>query len=300
MIAQTPEGIVMVPSKTFWARAWPFWYLHVQQHYSSLALHHESKSKISTFNPPHFSQGAFNPSQLGSKHEWQGMHFKQWASIEMKRLLDGWENKLLFWNLAAVWQVWVASTPMWMHGAWGVHGQGMLHQWPATVHMWTQCTLSGWSSRLCFQYAFLMSCSKLSFGTSVHAVSAPCCNKTHGTCTQNLVVILCLAPPQYHLHITQLSVGEVRSGPVPGHFCWTGDWTVQSLTKILGLGPGPPRTVISVWSQSRPGPDLVQTWSLHLLFIYLFKIKDGRLVWDGMALTCSAYWGLGGSDMGEV
>ena len=54
------------------------------------------------------------------------------------------------------------------------------------------------------------------------------------------------------------SVGEVWSGPVPGHFCQTRDQTVQSLTKILGPGPGLPWTVyiglVPVQTQSRPGP----------------------------------------------
>ena len=75
------------------------------------------------------------------------------------------------------------------------------------------------------------------------------------------------------------SVGEVRSGLVPGHFCQTGDQTVQSLTKFLGLGPGLPWTVyiglVPVQTGSRQ--------SLHYLFIYLFKIEDGGLVWDGTA-----------------
>ena len=39
------------------------------------------------------------------------------------------------------------------------------------------------------------------------------------------------------------SVGEVQSGLVLGHFCWTGDWTVQYQTKFLGPGPGPPGTI---------------------------------------------------------
>ena len=75
------------------------------------------------------------------------------------------------------------------------------------------------------------------------------------------------------------SVGEVRSGPVLGHFCRTGDWTVRSLTKFLGPGLGLPRTIyiglVPVQTGSRQ--------SLHYLFIYLFKIEDGGLVWDGTA-----------------
>ena len=92
------------------------------------------------------------------------------------------------------------------------------------------------------------------------------------------------------------SVGEVRSGPVPGHFCWTGDLTVPSLTQFLGPGLGPPRTVYI-------GLVLVQTGSrrsLHILFIYLFKIEDSGLVWDGAVLRCSAYRGLRGSNAGEA
>ena len=91
------------------------------------------------------------------------------------------------------------------------------------------------------------------------------------------------------------SVGEVRSGPVPGHFCWTGDPTVPSLTQFLGPGPGPPRTIyiglVPVQTGSRR--------SLHILFIYLFKIKDGGLVWDGTAPRCSAYRGLGAATRGR-
>ena len=53
-----------------------------------------------------------------------------------------------------------------------------------------------------------------------------------------------LDPPLYSLsHLASTSVGEVRSGPVPGHFCRTGDWTVRSQTKFPGPGPGPPGTV---------------------------------------------------------
>ena len=66
----------------------------------------------------------------------------------------------------------------------------------------------------------------------------------------------------------QPSVGEVRSGPVPGHFCRTGDRTVWSLTKFLGPGPG---TATNHLYRSGPGPDRVQT--VPALFIYLF-IQD--------------------------
>ena len=80
------------------------------------------------------------------------------------------------------------------------------------------------------------------------------------------------------------SVGELPSGLVPGHFCWTRDPTVPSLTQFLGLGPGLPQTIyISLV--------LVQTGSrqsLHILFIYLSKIKDSGLMWDGMA--SSSHW----------
>ena len=75
--------------------------------------------------------------------------------------------------------------------------------------------------------------------------------------------------------VSRSSVGEVQSGLVPGHFCRTGDPTVPSLTQFLGL----PWTVYI-------GLVLVQTGSrqsLHILFIYLFKIEDGGLVWDGTA-----------------
>ena len=60
---------------------------------------------------------------------------------------------------------------------------------------------------------------------------------------------------------------------------------------ILGLGLGPPQTIYI---------GLVHTWSLHILFIHLFKIKDGGLMWDGTVPTCSVYCGLGGSDTGEA
>ena len=95
-------------------------------------------------------------------------------------------------------------------------------------------------------------------------------------------VLTRIQKPTYHALSTQKlwpSVGEVRSGPVPGHFCWTGDRTVQSLTKFLGPGPGLPWTVyiglVPAQTRSRR--------SLHYLFIYLFKIEDGGLVWDSMA-----------------
>ena len=92
------------------------------------------------------------------------------------------------------------------------------------------------------------------------------------------------------------SVGEVQSGPVPGHFRQTGDPMVPSLTQFLGLGPGPPQTIyfglVPVQTGSRG--------SLHILFIYLFKIEDGRLMWDGTVPTCSAYCGLRGGDTGEA
>ena len=39
------------------------------------------------------------------------------------------------------------------------------------------------------------------------------------------------------------SIGEVRFGPVLGHFFWTRDQMVQSLMKYLGPGPGLPGTV---------------------------------------------------------
>ena len=81
-------------------------------------------------------------------------------------------------------------------------------------------------------------------------------------CTRSCLT-LCLAPCP---HLS--SVGEVRSGPVPGHFCWTGDRTVWSLTKFLGPGPG---TATDHLYRSGPGPDRVQT--VPALFIYLF-IQD--------------------------
>ena len=59
------------------------------------------------------------------------------------------------------------------------------------------------------------------------------------------------------------SVGEVWSGPVPGHFCQTRDRTVRSLMKYLGLGPGPPGTVYI-------GLVPVQTWSRWSSFSFYF------------------------------
>ena len=63
------------------------------------------------------------------------------------------------------------------------------------------------------------------------------------------------------------SVGEVWSGPVPGHFCRTGDWTVWSQTKILGPGPGLPGTVyiglVPVQTRSR--------WS-SFSFYFIFQV----------------------------
>ena len=77
----------------------------------------------------------------------------------------------------------------------------------------------------------------------------------------SLVIISLLAfPPP--------SVGEVRSGPVPGHFCQTGDRMVRSLTKFFGPGPG---TTTNRLYRSGPGPDRVQM--VPALFIYLF-IQD--------------------------
>ena len=62
-------------------------------------------------------------------------------------------------------------------------------------------------------------------------------------------------PPTLHV---PSSVGEVRFGLVPGHFCQTRDWTVQSLMKYLGLGLGLPGTVyiglVPVQTRSRLGP----------------------------------------------
>ena len=63
--------------------------------------------------------------------------------------------------------------------------------------------------------------------------------------------------------------------------------------KIFGTGTG---TIQTIYISLVP----VQTQSLHILFIYLFKIEDGGLVWDGAAPTCSAYRGLGGGDAGEA
>ena len=51
--------------------------------------------------------------------------------------------------------------------------------------------------------------------------------------------------------------------------------------KIFGTGTGNRYELsISVWSRSRLGPDGPCT---IYLFIYLFKIEDGGLVWDGTA-----------------
>ena len=67
-----------------------------------------------------------------------------------------------------------------------------------------------------------------------------------------------------HDAIDITSVGEVQFGPVWGHFCWTGDQMVWTLTKFLGLGLGLPGTVyISLV--------LVQTWS-RLRLAHLFCI----------------------------
>ena len=57
-----------------------------------------------------------------------------------------------------------------------------------------------------------------------------------------------------HDAIDITSVGEVRFGPVWGHFCWTRDQTVQSLMKFLGPGLGLPGTIYMCLV-------LVQTWS---------------------------------------
>ena len=73
----------------------------------------------------------------------------------------------------------------------------------------------------------------------------------------------CLKINCHDFHMLLISVGEVRSGPVPGHFCQTGDWTVQSQMKYLGLGPGPPGTVypglVPVQTGSRLGPAKICT-----------------------------------------
>ena len=84
-------------------------------------------------------------------------------------------------------------------------------------------------------------------------------------CFDNLSAITITYNVTYH---AQTSVGEVRSGPVPGHFCRTGDRTVWSLTKFLGLGLG---TATDRLYRSGPGPDRVQM--VPALFIYLF-IQD--------------------------
>ena len=79
-------------------------------------------------------------------------------------------------------------------------------------------------------------------------------------------IFLPTMPYTYHscfISMSPLSVGEVQSGLVPGHFCWTGDWTVWSLTKFLGPGPGPPWTVyiglVPVQTRSRPSPCMFGT-----------------------------------------
>ena len=68
------------------------------------------------------------------------------------------------------------------------------------------------------------------------------------------------------LLVVMCSVGEVRSGPVPGHFCRTGDWTVRSLMKYLG---GPPGTIyfglVPVQMQSRR--------SSFSFYFYFFKLQ---------------------------
>ena len=62
---------------------------------------------------------------------------------------------------------------------------------------------------------------------------------------------------------------------------------VLSLTQFLGSGLGLPWTIyislVPVQTGSR--------WSLHILFIYLFKIEDSTLVWDSMASSshCQAW-----------
>ena len=80
---------------------------------------------------------------------------------------------------------------------------------------------------------------------------------------------------------SQFSVGEVRSGPVPGHFFWTRDLTVPSLMKYLGPGPGRPGTVYI-------GLVPVQTWSRRSSFSFYFifqvtmRVRGAYLQWHNL------------------
>ena len=62
----------------------------------------------------------------------------------------------------------------------------------------------------------------------------------------------------HNRRLAQCSVGEVQFSLVWGHFCWTRDWMVWSLTEFLGPGLGLRGTVyiglILVQTQSRLGP----------------------------------------------
>ena len=68
------------------------------------------------------------------------------------------------------------------------------------------------------------------------------------------------------------SVGEVQFGPVQGHFCQMGDQTVQSQTKFLGPGLGPPGTVyislVLVQTRSR-----WSSFSFHFIFQVTMHVR---------------------------
>ena len=85
-------------------------------------------------------------------------------------------------------------------------------------------------------------------------------------------------PPPPPPIICDGSVGEVWSGPVLGHFCWTGDLTVPSLMKYLGPGLGPPGTVyislVPVQTWSRPGPD---SPAFHFIYFSSYNACEGHV-----------------------
>ena len=111
-------------------------------------------------------------------------------------------------------------------------------------------------------------------------------------------------------HVLPISVGEVWSGPVPGHFCWTGDWTVHSQTKFPGPGPGPPGTIyiglgpsISVWGclyrsgavYISLGPSISVWGRLYLSGAIYICLGPSISVWGHLYQSGAVYISLGPS-----
>ena len=103
----------------------------------------------------------------------------------------------------------------------------------------------------------------------------------------------------------ETSVGEVQFGPVPGHFCQTGDQMVWSLMKFLGLGLGPPGTVyiglVLVQTQSRLRPAKICTMLSCRIHRRMERAGvQSRSVWVGVKGGWHTHTMLGGACSGWV